>query len=57
MFFFVGPAAWGKFEKDQIVSINLTNNKASIAVGKTCHSSMDMYMAAGRLVLYATLFI
>ncbi|XP_026476560.1 eukaryotic translation initiation factor 2D-like, partial [Ctenocephalides felis] len=43
-----GPAAWGKFEKDQIVSINLTNNKASIAVGKTCHSSMDMYMAAGR---------
>jgi len=38
----------GLLEKGDLVSINLTNNIAPIAVGRTHRSSEDMYMAVGR---------
>ncbi|GLV46338.1 eukaryotic translation initiation factor 2D [Carabus blaptoides fortunei] len=43
-----GPAKYGRFEKGTLYSINITNNKAPVAIGTTAHSSMDMYMCAGR---------
>ena len=38
---------YGKFEKNDIVYVNTTANKAAHAVGITANCSMDMYMAAG----------
>lgn len=43
-----GPAKYGRFEKGTLYAINVTNNKAPVAIGTTAHSSMDMYMCAGR---------
>lgn len=43
-----GPAKFGRFEKGLLVGVNITTNKAVFAIGTTAHSSMDMYMAAGR---------
>ncbi|KAK7862350.1 hypothetical protein R5R35_006923 [Gryllus longicercus] len=40
--------AFGKLEKGDRVAINLSNNCAPIAVGRTALCSMDMYMSAKR---------
>ena len=40
--------SYGKLEKGDCVSVNLTTNQASIAVGTAAHSSHDMYMCGGR---------
>ncbi|KAK7792036.1 hypothetical protein R5R35_001673 [Gryllus longicercus] len=40
--------AFGKLEKGERVAVNLSNNSAPIAVGRTALSSMDMYMSAKR---------
>lgn len=44
----VNIKSYGKLSKGERVSVNLTNNKAPIAVGKTALSSFDMYMSAKR---------
>ncbi|XP_069692866.1 eukaryotic translation initiation factor 2D isoform X2 [Periplaneta americana] len=40
--------AYGNLSKGASVAINMTNNKAPVAVGTTALSSYDMYMAAQR---------
>lgn len=40
--------SWGNHKKDEIFGINLTSNKAVIAVGFLSHSSQDLYMCGGR---------
>lgn len=40
-------ASWGRFERDQVVMVNLTSNKAAIGVGLLARSSEDLYMSAG----------
>ncbi|KAF4530566.1 hypothetical protein B566_EDAN009721 [Ephemera danica] len=40
--------SFGKMEKGTRVAVNLSTNKAPVAVGKTALSSMDMYMSAKR---------
>lgn len=39
--------SWGRHEKDDVVAVNLTSNKAAVAVGALNRSSEDMYMSAG----------
>ncbi|KAG8245118.1 Eukaryotic translation initiation factor 2D [Homalodisca vitripennis] len=45
-----GPSlhAYGRLQRGERVAVNLSTNKAPVAVGLTAHSSYDMYMAAGR---------
>ena len=38
----------GKIKKDDIMSVNLDNNKACVAVGTSALSSEDMYMSGKR---------
>ena len=38
----------GKIKKDDIMSVNLVNNKACVAVGMSSYSSEDMYMSGKR---------
>lgn len=40
--------SWGNHNKDAIFGVNLTSNKAVIAVGFLAHSSQDLYMCGGR---------
>lgn len=44
----LGDKAYGKIEKDQILSVNLTKNKAPVAIGMAHLSSEDMYMSGKR---------
>lgn len=39
--------SWGRHEKGDVVAVNLTSNKAAVAVGTLNRSSEDMYMSAG----------
>jgi len=39
--------SYGKLAKGERVSVNLSTNQAAIAVGRTLHSSYDMYMCGG----------
>lgn len=39
--------SWGRHEKGDVVAVNLTSNKAAVAVGALNRSSEDMYMSAG----------
>ncbi|XP_054280818.1 eukaryotic translation initiation factor 2D isoform X2 [Macrosteles quadrilineatus] len=43
-----GIHMYGRLQKNDRVAINLTSNKAPIAVGKAANSSHDMYMCARR---------
>lgn len=43
-----GLRAYGNLVKGARVAVNLTSNKAPVAVGKAAHSSHDMYMCARR---------
>ena len=38
----------GQIKKDDVMSVNLTNNKACVAVGTAAYSSEDMYMSGKR---------
>jgi translation initiation factor 2D len=42
-----GPSSWGRFQKNDIVAVNLTSNKAPVAMGVLARSSDDMYMSGG----------
>lgn len=43
-----GLHAYGRLEKGERVAVNLTSNRAPIAVGMAANSSYDMYMCAKR---------
>lgn len=43
-----GLHAYGHLKKGERVAVNLTKNKAPVAVGKAANSSYDMYMCAKR---------
>ncbi|XP_052897492.1 eukaryotic translation initiation factor 2D [Anopheles moucheti] len=40
-------ASWGRHQKDDVVSVNLTSNRAAVGVGLLAHSSSDLYMCGG----------
>uniref|UniRef100_A0A340TBA7 SUI1 domain-containing protein n=1 Tax=Anopheles minimus TaxID=112268 RepID=A0A340TBA7_9DIPT len=40
-------ASWGRHQKDDIVAVNLTSNRAAVGVGLLAHSSGDLYMCGG----------
>ncbi|KFB49761.1 AGAP011804-PA-like protein [Anopheles sinensis] len=40
-------ASWGRHQKDDIVAVNLTSNRAAVGVGLLAHSSDDLYMCGG----------
>ncbi|KAJ6645425.1 Eukaryotic translation initiation factor 2D [Pseudolycoriella hygida] len=42
-----GPRSYGYYKKHEIVAVNLTSNKAAIAVGLLAKSSDDLYMSGG----------
>ncbi|XP_034251739.1 LOW QUALITY PROTEIN: eukaryotic translation initiation factor 2D [Thrips palmi] len=44
----IGINSYGTLEKGDCVSVNLSTNRAPIAVGVAAHSSQDMYMCGGR---------
>lgn len=44
----LGAQRYGKVHKNDVVYINLTNNRAAVAVGEAALSSHDMYMSGGR---------
>lgn len=39
--------SWGRFERDQIVAVNLTSNSSGVGVGTLARDSQDMYMSGG----------
>ena len=44
----LGMTAFGKINKDDSLSVNLSENKASVAIGMAALSSEDMYMSGKR---------
>jgi translation initiation factor 2D len=40
--------SFGRFQKDQVVGVNLTSNRSAIAVGTLAKDSEDMYMSGGQ---------
>lgn len=42
-----GPRSYGYYKKHEIVAVNLTSNKAAIAIGLLAKSSDDLYMSGG----------
>lgn len=42
-----GPRSYGYYKKNEIVAVNLTSNKAAIAIGLLAKSSDDLYMSGG----------
>ena len=40
--------SWGRFQKEQVVGVNLTSNRSAIAVGTLAKDSEDMYMSGGQ---------
>lgn len=42
-----GPRCYGYYKKHEIVAVNLTSNKAAVAVGLLAKSSDDLYMSGG----------
>uniref|UniRef100_A0A182PQX3 SUI1 domain-containing protein n=1 Tax=Anopheles epiroticus TaxID=199890 RepID=A0A182PQX3_9DIPT len=40
-------ASWGRHQKDDVVAVNLTSNRAAVGVGLLAHSSSDLYMCGG----------
>lgn len=43
-----GVRSYGYHKKDEIVAVNLTSNKAAVAIGRLARSSEDLYMSAGQ---------
>lgn len=43
-----GLRKFGRFEKNSLMAVNTTSNKAPQAIGTTAHDSLDVYMAGGR---------
>lgn len=42
-----GPRCYGYYKKHEIVAVNLTSNKAAVAIGWLAKSSDDLYMSGG----------
>ncbi len=42
-----GQRAYGYYKKNEIVSVNLTSNKAAVGIGLLAKSSDDLYMSGG----------
>ncbi|XP_049290986.1 eukaryotic translation initiation factor 2D [Anopheles funestus] len=40
-------ASWGRHQRDDVVAVNLTSNRAAVGVGLLAHSSSDLYMCGG----------
>lgn len=49
--------SFGRFQKNEIVSINLTSNSSAVAVGSLARSSEDMYMSGGHGVCVKILHV
>lgn len=49
--------SFGRFQKDDIVAINLTSNSSAIAVGILARSSEDLYMAGGQGICVKSLHV
>lgn len=49
--------SFGRFQKDDIVAINLTSNSSAIAVGTLARSSDDLYMAGGQGICVKSLHV
>ncbi|CAG9799052.1 unnamed protein product [Chironomus riparius] len=49
--------SFGRFQKDDIVAINLTSNSSAIAVGSLARSSEDLYMAGGQGICVKSLHV
>jgi len=49
--------SFGRFQKDDIVAINLTSNSSAIAVGTLARSSEDLYMAGGQGICVKSLHV
>lgn len=49
--------SFGRFQKDDIVAVNLTSNSSAIAIGTLARSSEDLYMAGGQGVCVKTLHV
>lgn len=43
-----GINSYGYHKKDEIVAVNLSSNKAAVAIGRLARSSEDLYMSAGQ---------
>ncbi|KAH8382003.1 hypothetical protein KR009_001316 [Drosophila setifemur] len=43
----VGLNMYGHYKKDQLMAVNLTNNKSAVGVGQLARSSDDLYMCGG----------
>lgn len=39
--------SWGRFQKHDVVAVNLTSNKAAVGMGILARSSEDLYMSGG----------
>ncbi|XP_058831113.1 eukaryotic translation initiation factor 2D [Topomyia yanbarensis] len=49
--------SWGNYRKDDVVAVNLTSNRAAVAVGLLAHSSDDLYMCGGHGVCVRVLHV
>ncbi|XP_070496816.1 eukaryotic translation initiation factor 2D [Chironomus tepperi] len=49
--------SFGRFQKNDIVAINLTSNSSAIAVGTLARSSEDLYMAGGQGICVKSLHV
>ncbi|XP_052871538.1 eukaryotic translation initiation factor 2D-like, partial [Anopheles cruzii] len=50
-------ASWGRHQRDDIVAVNLTSNRAAVGVGLLAHSSSDLYMCGGHGVCVRMLHV
>lgn len=49
--------SFGRFEKDDVVAVNLTSNSSAIAVGSLARSSEDLYMSGGHGICVKVLHV
>ena len=49
--------SFGRFQKNQIVAVNLTSNRSSVAVGTLAKDSEDLYMSGGQGVCVNVLHV
>lgn len=52
-----GQSAYGHHRRDTVVAINLTSNRAAVAIGQLARSSSDLYMCGGVGVCVNTLHV
>lgn len=52
-----GQSAYGHHRRDAVVAVNLTSNRAAVAIGQLARSSSDLYMCGGVGVCVTTLHV